>query len=557
MPLHVLYIEDTENDVNLLKGELTAGNTNKPEWSKIRLTHIAHPSSLVDALAEHPDVILADVYFQPEGTSPPDPEKDHLSRIIQEVRKWDNDSSPHGFPTPVIAYTGRGQSALKDCLKQREDLYDIWDKLSAGLEYVAWRFQRLASELPRYRTDAGMQKLIAAMREEDCPPLHKHIRNLVKSYGTGHTELEQVENCRDSIQSVLDALDQKHSVALMALWDGLVASEPLLRAAEPKLRGIARHSINVFWVGYWLINHPLLRDEIIKLWEQMQNSRADVPDLKTVNPIDGLNAIWLIASLFHDAGKFYEHGMDMTEKTEKFFAKFGSLELGSLKWTDWKPDALLKPIEHVLFRISKAEDDPMVEELRKHIKKRAKEGKPEHGTIAAAYLVNIAGGPEATDLFSQYAGEAARAILLHSCLPDVFHTIHKDKPDSCPHIEWQRDPVGSLLMFCDQIQTWDRYDPNREIKDYPERAELCYLNVEVPEAGKRPMLNGCIDYIAPSRVDMYPELRKDIAVALNKIVLEKPKDTLLHILQEGHWPFSVHLDCALSGEKLSIDMDFE
>ena len=38
------------------------------------------------------------------------------------------------------------------------------------------------------------------------------------------------------------------------------------------------------------------------------------------------------------------------------------------------------------------------------------------------------------------------------------------------------------------------------------------------------MLKGCIDYIAPSIVDMYPELRKELVKTLNQVVLERPKD---------------------------------
>lgn len=556
MPLHVLYVEDTETEVKTMERVLNSGNSNQPVWSKVRLTHVSHPSALRDALVEHPDVVLADVYYQPEGTSPPAQETDHLDQIIQEVEKWDK-KSPCGFPTPIIAYTGRGPTALQKCLERREALYDIWDKLSAGPEYVTWRFQKLASELPRHRPDATIQKLIAAMPSENCPPWHNHMLSLVRSYGEGHTEHEQIEKCRDSLQSILNYLNAKHTVALMALWDVLAGSEPLLRAVAPKLRGIARHSINVFWVGYWLINHPLFRDKLSEFWKQMRDSRADVPELKDAEPNDGLNAVWLLASLFHDAGKFHEYGKTITEESGEFFKKFGSLEMGSPCWNDGKTDALPTAVEPILYRLSKKQDDPIVDSLKKHIKRCSESGKPDHGATAAAYLLNISGGQGTTDLFSQYAGEAARAVLLHSCLPSVFDGIHKDKRDSCPHIGWQRDPVASLLLFCDQIQTWDRHDPKKEIKDHPDRAELSYLHAEIDEASNKPRLMGCIDYIAPSKVDMYPELRKDIATALNKVILEKPKDTLLHVLQEGQWPFSVHLDCALSGDKLSIDMEFE
>jgi hypothetical protein len=55
---------------------------------------------------------------------------------------------------------------------------------------------------------------------------------------------------------------------------------------------------------------------------------------------------------------------------------------------------------------------------------------------------------------------------------------------------------------------------------------------------------------------MYPELRQDIKASLDQVILERPKNILLHVLKDGDWPFSVHLNCALSGDKLDIDMDF-
>lgn len=559
MSLIVLYVEDDANFYNSLKQVLDTGNSGKPEWSKVYITNVMHPSELPRALSVNPDVVLADVYYQPEGTFPPESETDHLYQIIEEVRKWDIES-PYGFPTPVIAYTGRGPMVIEKCLERRGALYDIWDKLSASPEYVAWRFQNLSSELQRHRPDAAIQKSIAIMEPSYCPEWHKHMLNLVKNYGEGQTEYEQVKKCRDPLQSILTELDAKHSVALMALWDILTESEPLLRAVAPKLRGIARHSINVFWLGYWLINHPLLKDKMSELWKHMCENRANLHDLKAVNPIDGFNAVWLLASLIHDAGKFIEYGKAIEEKYLEFNKKFATLAINTPFCKTSKIDktqALPASVEDVLFKISKKKADPFVEMLEKHIESCFVRGEPDHGAIAAAYLVNIGGGPSATDLFSQYAGEAARAILLHSCLPNVFDSLPKDKRSDCPRIEWQHDPVACLLLFCDQIQTWDRHDTTKDIKYYPDRAELSYLEAYNDKKRNKPRLIGCIDYIAPSRVDMYPELRRDISESLNKVILEKPKDTLLHVLQDKQWPFSVHLDCALSGEKLSIDMDFE
>ncbi len=557
MTLHVLYIEDDEKSFKYLEGELEKGNENKPEWSKVRLTWITHPSNLATALEEYqPDIVLADVYFQPEGTSPPEPETDHLAEILHEVRRWDQ-ISPYGFPTPIIAYTGVGKAALEKCLEQRNVLYDIWDKTSAVPKYVIWRFQRLAAELTRHRPDATLQKLIAAMPSDQLPVWHTHILKMVKKYGEGHTEHGQIENCRDSLQSIFNEVSPKNSVTLIKMWDMMTESEPLLRAADTKIRGIARHSINVFWLGYWLINNPLLIDNMSQLWNEMIKSRADADSLNDVSPIEGLNTVWLIASLLHDVGKFHENHNSIIIKSSKIVKDFESLQMGNSSWSSGDVNAVPNAVKGILFRIKKSDDDKMVEELQTYISERSNSKKPDHGAIAAAYLVNISSSTDLNDHFRHYTLEAARAILLHSCIPEILSSKPRDKRDNYLRIEWQRDPIASLLLFCDQIQTWDRHNNYRDIKDRPDRAELSYLVVNKEAHDEKPLLNGCINYIAPSKVDMYPALRDDITTALNRVILEKPKDTLLHVLQENCWPFSVHLDCSLSVEKLSIDMKFK
>ncbi len=559
MPLHVIYVEDSQRDFDGLDEAVRKANVDRPKWSEVKLTQVRHPSLLPTALSVYPDVVLADVYFLPEGSKPPAPDTDHLDDIIRHVREWDRQpDSQHGFPTPIIAYTSKGEGVLKDCLKRRSNLYDIWDKLSAGTDYVAWRFQQLAAELPRLRPDATMQRLIAAMDPGNTPPWHNFILKLVRQYGEGQTEREQIRECRNPIQSTIDRAVGDCAPALMELWDAMIYSEPLLRAASPRLRGIGRHSINVFWFGYWLINHPQLRAQWSFLWDSMLKQRAGLTSLKTpsVTPTVGLNAIWLLASLFHDAGKFHEFGKATTGRFSEFYGKFTALGMGRATWTAGKPDVLSERVKGVLHQLSANADDPMVMGLQAHILNCSKTEKPEHGTVAAAYLESTICASTKQPISKDYAREAARAMLLHSCLPAVMDKLLEDAPKDHLRLAWPSDPIACLLLFCDQVQTWDRHDQDGEKLDYPDRAELAYLDVEQGSDKTRPCLKGCIDYIAPSRVNMYPRLRQDIKEALNNVILNKPKKVLRQIISQDTWPFTVHLDCALSGEKLDIGMDF-
>ncbi len=552
MGLQILFIEDTDRDSNLLHETLAAVNKKLPAWSQVTLKRIASPDDLSMALSEGPDIVLADVFFG-------NPEKPRLSDIIREVKSWDQ-KAPHGFPTPVIAYTKGGPDVLKGLLDRRDDLYDIWHKYSANPDYVAWRFLRLAAELPRLRPDATLQRLIATMDSAHCPPWHKHVLELVRKYGEGSTEREQIRECRDPLQSILDQAVGDCASPLMELWDALVASEPLLRAASPKLRGIGRHSINVFWFGYWLINHPLLEERFAALWTKMlkHRSHADALNGPTMDARLGFNTVWLLASLFHDAGKFHEFGKATSERFNRFYGRFHTLQMGGTDWRAGTPERLLECVEDLLHRLSPTAKDPMVTALKSHIQDCSKVEKPEHGTVASAYLIStVLAATKSEDAVNKaYSEEAARATLLHSCLPAVMDELHENESKKHLCLKWASDPVANLLLFCDQVQTWDRHDPDDKKMDYPDRAELAFLEVKQSNDTSTPNLCGCIDYIAPSRVDMYPLLRKEIREQLNKVILDKPKKALRQLVEQHAWPFTVHLDCALSGEKLDIGMDF-
>jgi hypothetical protein len=290
----------------------------------------------------------------------------------------------------------------------------------------------------------------------------------------------------------------------------------------------------------------------------MLNDRGGLAPLKTpaVDPAIGWNTVWLLASLFHDAGKFHEFGKATTVRFTEFYGKFAALGTGQATWASGEPETLSERVKDVLHQLSRKADDPMVMALRTHIVGCSQAEKPDHGTVAAAYLASTVCASTEQPAGRTYAAEAARAVLLHSCLPAVMDALPENAPKDHLRLAWSSDPIACLLLFCDQIQTWDRHDPAEENLDYPDRAELAYLDVEPGSATAKPCVKGCIDYIAPSRVNMYPKLREDIKEALNKVILNKPKKALRQVVEQGTWPFTVHLDCALSGEKLDIDMDF-
>ena len=452
MPLSVLYVEDNEKHKESLERALKESNRNKPEWAKIFLDHAPDPEFLLQGLKKNPDVVLADVYFKshddPKGqTGPP-----RIKEIIELVNESDKNSK-FGFPTPIIAYTGKGKQSLLECLNYRNSLYDIWNKLSIGPEYAAWRFTKLSTELRRNRPDATLQKLIISMSENHCPPWHKYVLGLIKNYGSGQSEYEQILNCRSQLQFIFDTFNSpgKHTVNLMKLWDVLSESEPLLRSVIPSVRGIARHSINVFWLGYWLINNDKLHDVFMDLWLKAVNKRPDFDELKKTDPIVGFNAVWLLASLFHDSGKLLEYGKAITTKISEYINEIKPIDTGIPLWNHKNFEKIPQNLLDLLHVMGKKHDDPLTIWLKKHIITSFNSGKPDHGAVAAAYLLNIGAKQPMKNLFGNFSIEAARAVLLHSCLPYHFHIASKNDDEDILEINWRM--IRLLAFFCYAIKS--------------------------------------------------------------------------------------------------------
>lgn len=563
MSLNVVYVEHNRSERNGLSEAVTAANKSKPLWCQVELQLCATPENLKEYLNDDVDLILSDVHF-PSTDSDDDKAEDpkRLGDIIKTVREFDKKSS-RGFPLPIIAYTARGPDTLHYCQEFRDELYDIWHKMSANPPYVTWRFQRLEDELRRQHPDACIQKLIAAMAKQGSPVCYSHVKAMVRSYGEGRTEYDQVLKCRTHIQSVVDELVPTHVKPLMGVWNNMVEYESLLRAASPSLRGISGHSINVFWLGYWLLNNSLLRPVMVSLWDKMVQRRQHNAKIVSMDSSKMLTTVWLLASFFHDTGKFAEDGVKIIDGFNKSAAEFVGLGIGCSQKSDGSTTKLESALKDILFGLSQAHDDPQTAKLKEYVTNTLGKQKPDHGAVAAAKLVDLLAPHRLTpnrdmkadqskdeDPLCFCAMEAVRAILLHSCFPPLLDMSVKIRP-----LQWDQDPIACLLLFCDQIQTWDRHGVNDNYRrDYPDRAELLHLdlvaNQTVGSSPSIPKLTGCIDYIAPRHVEIYPVLRRRVAEDLYTVLLEKPKHSLIHLIEASSWPFSVDLECAMSGEPL-------
>ncbi len=522
MSFKILYIEDDHTDSSRVEREIANINA-KGASRPVLIKSITTPDLLATELDQQYDLVLADAcYPDVNGV-----QTNRLDDIIQVVKAW-SDSNQVERPLPIIAYTGRDKIALGYCLKRRDSFFDIWDKSSASPEYAAWRMTNIASEIARSRPDSLLQRLIRQMPHG--ARWHKHVVAMTRAYSSGWTESDQIDRVKPSIGAI--AMELGEASQCKALWETMQAWEPLSRAVSETVRGHARHVLNVFWLGYYLLHQPQLRQMFLSAWPKVLEDREGMSPVKSSDPIEALSDCWFYAGLFHDVAGCIEKHNTVTGKANALFTKFKDfISLGepahivSCTIETLANDLLgaLKPLRRTL--------DPVW-------KKSLSDQKPDHGVLAGAYLAKSITDPTQ----NCYAREAARAMVVHNLISNL--------PDgaSLP-ISWESEPIVCLLLMCDQIQTWDRERGTEKLSDQDgsERAELVGLQVE--EGTGRANINLSIDYLGPRFLDNAPLIFERVKQRLENVLQDYPHRALDRIAKP--WPFSLVVNCSLNGRPVN------
>lgn len=243
MAFNIIYVEDDHHDYRSIEKAIKKYNeANLPATEPLKVSRAHDPEDLRGKLDFNFDVVLADIYFD---------DRNCLSDIIKYIKDWGVKKNS-GRPLPIIAYSAR--ASLIECLKNKNELYDIWDKNTTTPEFVAWRLSKLAVELTHFQPDSKLQSLI---RDMPCgASWHNQVIEMAEKYNSGWTEHKQIIEAGKSIQRIARALGVWEECEPM--WRLMTDWEFLGRAISHTTRGHARHAINVFWLGYYFIHHKLL-----------------------------------------------------------------------------------------------------------------------------------------------------------------------------------------------------------------------------------------------------------------------------------------------------------
>lgn len=533
MSFNILYVENRQKDWELVYAAVERHNASSRDEERLHIEWARNPEELNSKLELHFDAILADVYYDDLKAEMVSDIDDRLDEIISYVDRW-RLRQPFDRSLPIIAYTGLGSEALRSCLRRRHKLYDIWDKNTALPEYISWRLSRLAIEVSRGRPDAKMQELIAEM--PSAATWHEHVVDMAHRYDSGWTERDQIERAGEEIGHIAYAIGVWNECEPM--WEAIKSWEWLGRAVSPRVRGHARHVINVFWLGYYLLNSRQLSPIFKNLWHSgVVARRRSMEAVARLGAAEGLSNVWFLAGLFHDAAGSVEKAQAVADAQASIVKIFwrSSIDLPR-PWPglmELFKDDLISTIEEF--------ESPLREVVRSVMERGLEHGAIDHGLLAGMHIRRVIRGQKE----ACFAREAARAMALHNMFPEF--------PEEIAHeVSWENEPIACLLLLCDQIQTWDRERNDTALKDEdrPQRAELAGLSIQ--KKGGKTHINFRINYIVPSHVLRSPEIYGRVRDELERILKDKPGRALQKI--GGTWPFSATVESALSGKALKTLM---
>lgn len=236
----------------------------------------------------------------------------------------------------------------------------------------------------------------------------------------------------------------------------MVNSHSLINICSGTVRDHIRHSGNVFWTGYYIINSF---KSCRTLHERPDFKKELWLDASAMDYFDQLNLVWLLTSLFHDLGYLVEKQNVADDFLRTIWPTKNGTPLLPTNHKETASDlmALIEAIEGI---------DPygklLAGALRWAVKSMGKEikigkGKKElfldHGVLSAARLLSFANNQRLRPELKKLYYHAAAAMAAHN----LAEWAEKFKKPECKiSLPLAFLPACNLLALCDTFQTWDR-----------------------------------------------------------------------------------------------------
>lgn len=258
------------------------------------------------------------------------------------------------------------------------------------------------------------------------------------------TPAHRFANLCMSLKPIVMAIMPDKASLLDNLWRRLEDTHKLLSLVDRGARDHVKHTGNVFWIGYHLLQTtPYYRDKD--------------PDLLLG---------WVIASLFHDWAYADQKSPKVGELLKRVYPK-AEIDYSSLSGADI--NSALEVLKLHAAQVESADSKAvkalswMIDNWEKPIKLDYDPSGPpkvvkDHGILGAAHLLAMTNDgilEERKQLFLQ----AVLAIALHN-LADWKRCWTKAGIPADVEVPFDKFPLCGLLALADNIQTWEREHEN-------------------------------------------------------------------------------------------------
>ena len=359
-----------------------------------------------------------------------------LGEIIKTIRETDQKRIK-------IAVRTRFTNPIFDEMESDLSHVDyIWDKESMSDNFLLWQIQKIKSQLnlefPEYRlADTLLNMLI----KHENLPFHDSLLKILETYKYRRGEVDKIHSVKLDLTKISEDFAGQ-GADFLKLFSFITKAEPYNVAANPKAWGHLRHSLNVFWLGYYFLNSGPI--DSLKIYNSLFGDKELVS--KNEEKRELVNYTWFLASLFHDVGLPLEKTFQIAKESKDLLSIYNSFKLHldpSLGINEIND--LIRNDLHVLFKDITGDMSVFV---RQTIDKLNSEIAIDHGLISGVTLLNYFSGNNRDQKIVAASMEAAKVAALHN----IICKNHKNMKASF----LKDNQLAALLVLCDQLEIWDR-----------------------------------------------------------------------------------------------------
>jgi hypothetical protein len=373
------------------------------------------------------DFIFTDAFFLPAGTSHDGTDQKEwyaLTEIVTLVREVDKRVNLILF----TQFNDRLQEADLDGIDY------VFDKRYISSDLFVWQIKRLIER--NLNEDLNEHILIKTildnlrLKQDTC--WRSEMVEMLEKYRNGINETDQINIIKSSVLKL--SYNCGLSDKAKKLFEAIQLQESLNIAGNPTKWGHLRHVINVFWLGYYIINN-----EIIDIVNTGKITFKQKPDETKEFYLNLINKTWFITSIFHDIGILGEKIDSLKDRINKGLSIYPIDEIQN-KIEFKNKDFTFKEYDSFKGLIAGS-----FQNLHELLNDKHSKNSPDHGVLSAITL------------FKEFKNDVKKDVFLDPAIQAIaFHNLFQKNRQFLSKFNFKEFPILNLLILCDLLEVWDR-----------------------------------------------------------------------------------------------------